>query len=166
MSGPGQTPDWQGCLPIYYVQITAIKVNILKNKPFFSLRLPGLFSLCVCAGKAYEPCKLSDLAVTQTINHHHKWQLPGDRSDSGEQVHMHAGRRETGVQEGFNSSLRVYPTGIVKPDGNGQCILNGGNSVSDGNAVNFYYCSTSQISISPVPSTIACSVASSGNGGH
>ncbi|KAF8694254.1 hypothetical protein HU200_038392 [Digitaria exilis] len=71
MSGPGQTPDWQGCLPIYYVQITAIKVNILKNKPFFSLRLPGLFSLCVCAGKAYEPCKLSDLAVTQTINHHH-----------------------------------------------------------------------------------------------
>jgi hypothetical protein len=39
--------------------------------------------------------------------------------------------------KGFNSSVRLYPAGILQPDGNELCALDGGNSLGD--TVRFSY---------------------------
>lgn len=140
------------------------KLKTLKNRLSSSLRHHGLFYMC--AGNAYEPCKLSDLALTQTIKHHRNGSNNLEIEVTVENRCICSQGDVKLACKGLNSSVRVYPAGIIKPDGNGLCTLNDRSYVGNGNAVKFCYQSTSQISFSPVSSSIACSVASSANGSH
>ncbi|KAG2562247.1 hypothetical protein PVAP13_8KG238701 [Panicum virgatum] len=114
-----------------------------------------LFLYCLSiGGNAYEPCKLSDLVVAQTVKARHE----GGCLEIAVTVENRCICTQSNVKlacKGFSSSVHVYPAGILQTDGNGLCSLGGGNSI--GNAVKFSYWSTAQISFAPVSSTIGCS---------
>ncbi|EES09822.1 hypothetical protein BDA96_05G144100 [Sorghum bicolor] len=128
-----------------------------------TLKMLAFLLLCFliyigAAGSSYEQCKVSDLAVIQTAM---------ARRDGGYTVYAvrvenrcicSQGYLKLACQ-GFNSSVRVYPAGILRPDGDGLCTLNGAYSISQGPeyAVKFYYGWRSKLSLAPVSSIIACS---------
>ncbi|TVU25189.1 hypothetical protein EJB05_27677 [Eragrostis curvula] len=123
-----------------------------------------LCCFCAAGNASYQPCKLSDLDVTQAV-------MPGP---------VVGGYREYAVAltngcvcsqinlklacPGFNPSVRVYPAGVLSMDREGKlCTLTlNGSAIGIGpeNAVMFSYSSRSQISFKPVSSTIVCSDAS------
>lgn len=101
---------------------------------------------------------MSDLAVTQTA----MARRDGGYTEYVVRVENRCICSQGDVQlacEGFNSSVRIDPAGILRPDGDGLCILEGGYSISQGPeyAVKFYYGWRSQLSLAPVSSIIACS---------
>ena len=101
---------------------------------------------------------MSDLAVTQTAMARHD----GGYTEHAVRVENRCICSQGYVKlacQGFNSSVRIYPAGILRPDGEGNCTLNGGYSISQGPeyAVKFYYGWHSQFSLAPVSSIIACS---------
>ncbi|XP_062182103.1 uncharacterized protein LOC133886406 [Phragmites australis] len=122
-----------------------------------------LLLCCLCnGGNAYEECKPSDLAITQTV-------VPG-HVVGGYRVYAVAVENRCICSQGevklacrgFNSSVHVDPAGVLRPDGDGElCTLNGSRPIAMGleYAVKFYYAWSSQFSFKPVSSTIACSPA-------
>ncbi|XP_062182099.1 uncharacterized protein At1g05835-like [Phragmites australis] len=118
-----------------------------------------LLLLCHCSRGNAEYCKLSDLAVTQTV-------LPGKQVNGYPEYSVAVENRCICTQadvklacSGFNSSLHVDPF-VLQPDGDGKlCTLNGGRPVGMGSehAVKFDYAWSSKFSFEPVSSTIACS---------
>ncbi|KAL6659671.1 hypothetical protein ACP70R_002500 [Stipagrostis hirtigluma subsp. patula] len=131
-----------------------------------ALKLFAFLLLCGLCHRGYAEgsCKLSDLAVTQTVvpgnvGGYPKYAVTVENRCICTQIDVKVACR------GFNSTMRVDPD-VLRPDGDGKlCTLNGGGAIHMGPsyAVKFYYAWRSPFSFRPVSSTIACSMSPLGD---
>ncbi|KAL6630546.1 hypothetical protein ACP70R_028619 [Stipagrostis hirtigluma subsp. patula] len=124
-----------------------------------------LLLCCLChRGNAEGPCKLSDLAITQTVvpgkvGGYPKYAVTVENRCICTQIDVKLACR------GFNSAMRIDPD-VLRLDGDGElCTLNDGGAIPMGHsyAVKFYYAWSSPFSFRPVSSTIDCSMSPLGD---